>query len=408
MRTLGHRRRRPRRRIRIIVGLVFAGLLASDGTAAATNWPQLGFSARHTGFNRDESVLSTANAGRLRAIWQTTKQGDWAFSPPVVYGSRVYLGGRGYWEFDAVTGAPQGGQSAGWWSVNSAAVATVAGRQQIFANTESGNAWKLVAYDRRLGAFAGYDAAGGSPALSGGNVYMAYPVSAIDPATQTVKWQTWPAGETTASAAVGYGNVVVASQPIVNDVERGTLQAFDASTGALQWTFDGGPTAVFSTPTLTQLGTRTVIFTGERYFSGVTAVDATTGQRLWRVALGAPANATGCLGWHAASAAAFANGTVYAHGSDGLTAIDARSGKKRWTAPIGPPTDVSSPAIANGVVYEANYAIDATTGAVLWTGPAGSCGTSPSVVVNGRVYYVTFDDPAVAGSYRYTLHAFGL
>jgi hypothetical protein len=230
--------------LRTIIGLVFAALLASEGTAAATNCrrPQLGFSARHTGFNRDESVLSAANAGRLRTIWHTTKKGEWAWSPPVVFGSRVYLGGRGYWEFDANTGAPQGGQ--GSWSVGSAAVATVAGRQQIFANTGSGNAWKLVAFDRRLGAFAGYDATGGSPALSGGNVYMADPVSASDPATQTVKWQTRPAGETTASAAVGYGKVVVASQPIVNDAGSCGTSPSVVVNGRLHYVTFDDPTVV--------------------------------------------------------------------------------------------------------------------------------------------------------------------
>jgi hypothetical protein len=407
MRTLEHLRRRCRT-FTAISGLTLAGLLASAGTApaATTNWPQLGFSARHTGFNRDESVLSIANVGRLRAVWQTTMHGQWAWAPPVVFGSHVYIGGKGYQEFDAATGTPQGGQSVGG-SVNPVAVASVAGRQRIFANTESGNAWTLAVFDRRLGAIGGYDVGGGAPAIAGGTVYMSYPVAAIDPASQTVLWRAWPAGETTAAAAAGYGRVVVASQPIVDDTETGALQAFDPVSGALQWTLDGGPLNPFSTPSLTQLGGRTMVFVGAGYFRSVVAADATTGRRLWTVPLGDYAGGGRCFAWRATSVAAFANGTVYAHGSDGLTAIDARTGAKRWTAPIGPPTDISSPAIANGVVYEANHAIDARTGAVLWTGPAGSCGTTPAVVVNGRVYYATFDDPAVAG-YRYTVHAFGL
>jgi len=65
---------------------------------------------------------------------------------------------------------------------------------------------------------------------------------------------------------------------------------------------------------------------------------------------------------------------------------------------------LSSPAVANGVVYVGSfdnnvYALNAKTGAKLWSYTTGSYVWSSPVVVNGTVY---------VGSYDGNVYAFGL
>jgi outer membrane protein assembly factor BamB len=52
--------------------------------------------------------------------------------------------------------------------------------------------------------------------------------------------------------------------------------------------------------------------------------------------------------------------------------------------PIGS-TGFSSPAVANGVVYDSGYALNASTGAKLWSYPPAA-GEAPTSVANGVVY----------------------
>ena len=66
-----------------------------------------------------------------------------------------------------------------------------------------------------------------------------------------------------------------------------------------------------------------------------------------------------------------------------------------WTATTGDDV-VSSPAVANGVVYVGSnddkvYALDASTGAILWTATTGGVVDSSPAVANGVVYAASLD-----------------
>ena len=99
------------------------------------------------------------------------------------------------------------------------------------------------------------------------------------------------------------------------------------------------------------------------------------------------------------SSPAVANGVVYVGVAPTLYALNAQTGAKLWSYTTGDWWVQSSPAVANGVVYVGDslpngslYALNATTGAELWnytvkTGqyPGGCVRASPAVA-NGVVY----------------------
>ena len=88
------------------------------------------------------------------------------------------------------------------------------------------------------------------------------------------------------------------------------------------------------------------------------------------------------------------NGSVYA--------LNARTGAKLWNYRTGAAV-VSSPAVANGVVYIGSedfnvYALNARTGAKLWSYTSYYVNSSPAVA-NGMMYVGSTDD---------NVYAFGL
>jgi eukaryotic-like serine/threonine-protein kinase len=100
------------------------------------------------------------------------------------------------------------------------------------------------------------------------------------------------------------------------------------------------------------------------------------------------------------SSPAVVNGVVYVASIDGsLLALDASTGGTRWTYGAG--SIVSSPAVANGVVYVGSengnvYALSASTGAKLWTFTTGSSIESSATVANGVVYMGSDDHKVYA------------
>ena len=98
------------------------------------------------------------------------------------------------------------------------------------------------------------------------------------------------------------------------------------------------------------------------------------------------------------SSPAVVDGVVYeAAVSNSLYALNASSGALLWTATTGGPIVLSSPAVANGVAYvgcddQKLYAFNASTGAPLWSATTGSYILSSPVVANGVVYVGSEDD----------------
>src|SRR5688500_5303545 len=68
------------------------------------DWPALGYNARSTYNNAAEKTLSTANVGRLGAVWQATRYGTVNGSPAVVGDVMYVLSSTGAFAIRAQTG----------------------------------------------------------------------------------------------------------------------------------------------------------------------------------------------------------------------------------------------------------------------------------------------------------------
>jgi eukaryotic-like serine/threonine-protein kinase len=215
-------------------------------------------------------------------------------------------------------------------------------------------------------------------------------------------------------------------------------------TADIEWTFDGGTPTMNSSPVVVE---NVVYATGTGDPGGICAVDATTGDPLWRFETeeyvsSAPAVSDGVLyagTWgRAFYAVDIADGTqrwkvdvghrfgssspVVADGTisvgtngDGLLvvsgpedeeqfeacaviALDVETGEEVWRYDeFGEHDNVdSSPAVASGRVYvsgeKALYALDAETGSVVWSRNVAASARASPAIHDGLVYY--------AGPYR--------
>jgi outer membrane protein assembly factor BamB len=190
-----------------------------------------------------------------------------------------------------------------------------------------------------------------------------------------VRWQTTLAvpnprsnAETTSPVVAG-GSVYIA---VAHDVV-----ALDATTGAIRWRFTTQDGTENSTPAVAG----GVVFAGS--FDGhVYALDAATGQEIWRTEVGPMFVAL-----------TVADGTVYAGSADhNLYALDAATGSVRWIAPT-PWHFRGAPAVADGSVYVCTedgdfYAFDAATGAERWHRQIGQLVFAAPVVAAGVVYAI--------------------
>jgi kumamolisin len=190
--------------------------------------------------------------------------------------------------------------------------------------------------------------------------------------------RTWPIGR----PVVDNGVLYVGS-------ENGKYYAFNAKTGASQWTFTFtcGSTSIYSA---TVAGGVVYLITtcGTLY-----ALNASTGAQLWT--------------WSNASISspAVSGGIVYAWGGSGLLyALNASTGAQLWTFNAGTSAyPLPPPTVASGVLYVGNgglttlYALNASTGATLWTfSPSG--GVDPGPVVAGEALFT------VGGDHLYALN----
>jgi outer membrane protein assembly factor BamB len=243
-----------------------------------------------------------------------------------------------------------------------------------------------------------------TPLVAAGNVaYAGFPsksnttggVTALDPATGTVLWsfEFGPTSDVTGAIAVADGVVYTTS----SDGEIFTLTAANGTkrrriTGSFG-EFGAGTLAVVSG----------VVFAGGDAGKGsVFAVNAATGNTLWRTDLGKSSFP---------AYLASTDGVVFAgllrslqasgQDGDGLYALNAATGKQLWSVPVSGGVN-AGPVAASGVVYTGSEdgvldAWQATTGNKLWSytapDPIGSL-----VVVAGRVYFG-------AGDYVYSFGA---
>jgi outer membrane protein assembly factor BamB len=116
----------------------------------------------------------------------------------------------------------------------------------------------------------------------------------------------------------------------------------------------------------------------------ISAYRHSTGKRAWRFDL--PDSLIG-------GQPAVANGVVYLGWNGSVLALDAISGERLWRSRLGMPVPVDvGVSIANGVVYvgaDKLYALDAATGSILWTNADGHPMDTywfPPAIANGMVY----------------------
>ncbi len=175
----------------------------------------------------------------------------------------------------------------------------------------------------------------------------------------------------------------------------GHLYALDAITGEQLWRYQTGRRTAVSrsnAPRTGYVNTSPVAAEGVVYVGSADgylhAVDAATGEQLWKVDLKDPIHAI----------AGVEGGVVYMNSSNNLYAADARTGEVLWNVGLEIPWGTSA-SIGGGVVCLSTYipgssesyihAIDAHSGEELWKLLA--LGTSFPVVEDGLVYFGTVD-----------------
>ena len=171
---------------------------------------------------------------------------------------------------------------------------------------------------------------------------------------------------------------------------RGDLSALDASTGELLWRYDNGVAQNTSWPVVSD-GRVYIKSSGGR----VTALDGMTGTVLWEY------KARNYLvgGEPSIDDPIVSGGLVYLRENSGLSALDAITGRLLWRYEVEDGGSSSELVVSRGVVYAGfsdgyTYAVDAGTGDLLWRSETGGLlrpltdkirGSSP--VVSGGVVY---------------------
>jgi outer membrane protein assembly factor BamB len=344
-------------------------------------WRQPHFDAAHDGFNRHEHVLSPSNVSGLVVKWTGTAP-VWFMGGVLVVGGAVYAGGHSdnilaaTWlgAFDRGTGKPlwrakqQGGHT-------SSGIAYAKGR--VFISTNGDH--QLRAYDSDTGRLRWSlqaDGAVGPPTVANGVVYVQtnnYKLYALDPASGHIRWSVPYGGDGGNAGPAASGGRLFLTGDDANVVE-----ARSASTGALVWNAPvddhsaGSPAAADG---LVFAGT----LAGTLY-----ALNADTGGVVWQANTGGGIEST----------PAVAGGVVYVGDDDGdLHAWDEYTGTELWTAHTDRAFVLSSPIVANGVVYAGTlgvYAFDALTGEELWSDTTGLINNGIAVV-DGVLYVGDFD-----------------
>ena len=333
------------------------------------NGIMFGFDAQHTHFNPFEQMLNPATVGGLTKKWAYQTIGS-VVSSPTVAGGVVYIGCVcGYvYALDATTGAKKWTYSTGGSQI--ADDPAVVGGVVYFGTVEN---HILYALDATTGAKKwSYQTSGSiisSPTVVGGVVYVGSDdntLYALDAATGAKKWSYWTRGSIESSPAVAGGIVYVGCFD-------GNVYAFDAVTGVKKWAYKTGNN-VYNSPAVA--GGIVYVGAGD---GNVYALDAITGVKKWDFRIG---DLLGPL----ISSPAIADGVVYVASRANVYALDAATGVKKWLSPIQASTD---PVLAGGLVYVGTsdgilYALDATTGEKKWADQGG--GYSSPVVADGMIY----------------------
>ena len=213
-------------------------------------------------------------------------------------------------------------------------------------------------------------------------------ISATNAASLTLDWKYKVGASAASSSPVVYHGIIYITT-------GGALDALDATTGVLLWSYPGG----YSSP---------AVINGIVCFAVGNALDAanaTTGALLWSYTIDA--------GDYATSDLTVINNVVYFGTGNGLLyALNVTTGTELWMFNTGGGSNASiysAPAVSNGAVYfgtwepyDKLYAVNATTGTLLWTYTTGGFIQSSPAVVDGEIYFLSTDH------YLYALNTSGV
>lgn len=220
------------------------------------------------------------------------------------------------------------------------------------------------------------------------------------------RW-TYTAPEPLQQASVAHGVVYVSGDGgNLSSPNNDMIYALDAQSGSLLWNrhldnmsmttpvvadglvFVGSGTQGFSGNNLVQVNnldaTGVIRGTGP---NTIYALDAATGQVVWKY------NTPG----ENMPTFVYSQGTLYvANGNGDVYAFDASTGTVKWTVSIGSYVSMSSPVLANGILYVSGahpydlYAINVATHQVVWSAPVpgvfGGSDDSSVAVANNLIY----------------------
>ncbi len=356
--------------------LTAAGQKCSDAASISLSvfddWSQAQYDGSGASYNYYEGTISADNVGSLGQLWVQTGGG---FGPLAVEGDDVYLFNRSSESYDAFNG-PAGTLL---WSttVGPSAVAPALSATNAFLLNEAGY---LGAANRRTGALKWTTRTLGGfvpPLAVNGTVFVADQndgiIIATDAASGSPLWSyTLPQGTSPGGLAVVAGVVYV---PYASGSRTGGIIKLNAANG----------TSILSASVGDGLIGPPVIANSRIYasdFSGsIDAFDAATGAQVWS------APCASCTQGTVVPVSA-ANDIVYASQVNAIVARNGDDGTVLWTATTG--GTVSTPSIANGVVYVTSgdgnlYAYNAKTGAQLLAYYAALQSPAQPVIANGKV-----------------------
>jgi outer membrane protein assembly factor BamB len=429
------------RRSRVVFALLLAGLVFVGGGSSAvqssTDWPGFHHDKRHTGVSTD-TAIGASNVASLGVDWVANTGSPAYTSPAVAFNAQlgktlVYIGNQSgtLTAYDANTGdrvwyfkAPSTIQSS----------PTVSGKYLYVGASDH----KLYALNAATGQVAcSFDTGGvisSSPLVvnpdgTGLVVYFGdngltgnddggdeWAINAVDPnpaANCSVKWKftgfnsslsgSWspPAFGTDSTGR----RLVVFGSSDPDDA----VYALDARTGEKVWRFQAGQgsdTDVGAGPTISVPGPNGfpdgAVYVASKYREFY-AIDLKTGALDWKFSIRDDSPASG--GAPRSTAALLGHNVYFGYGA-GVYDLDARTGAKVWkTEDFGPsiPEVISSPAISG-----------ASGNQVLFVGDTGTAGTFRAYSLTGHQLWsydsgsFVYGSPAIANGHMYIASSNGL
>jgi eukaryotic-like serine/threonine-protein kinase len=365
----------------IAIIMCIAPVLAIFGQTIAQvstdNWPMFRYNAAHSGALTSVGIVSPV------LLWNFSEghfDGYFTGSSAAVVNGIVYVGsnersyekaGGNIYALDAYTG-----EKIWNYSTGNTIYDAIHSSPAIYENKLYIGAGKnVLALDALTGhkiwSFETGQKVDSSPAVVDGTVFIGSGdgnVYALDALTGAKIWNFTTAADVISSPAVVAGVVYVASCD-------GNLYALNATTGAEVWTYRIGG-QVISSPVIVD----DVLYIGGGYLF---ALNASDGTLVWRFETIRRYNDGITV------TPAVADGKVYVCTNLALQAVNSVTGTEIWSNSTF--AFKSSPTVANGVLYIANYAFNAKTGTEIWHFHTGNQINASPVIVNGVLYIASQD-----------------